>query len=240
MPGLATVADAAPDTGEPKPRTPAQAQASRTNGATSRGPVTEAGRRRSSQNGRRHGLRSRAPVLDAEDGKDLAALRVDLLRRWPVETPVERHWLERLAACHLRQAKLEAIEFLAMDRFLFDTNEPDAGPRLPSLATLLRYRRQIAREMEEAGRNLRGLIDARLRDAGGTDGWEDGEGADDGWNGNAAADDLDTDEPEPEAVRAVLPGLVFPDPRTEPVGWLVPGEARGRAGAAGGGGAGLK
>ncbi|MCB1883895.1 MAG: hypothetical protein KDG89_07855 [Geminicoccaceae bacterium] len=228
MPALAAVVSAAasaPCTNEPRPRTPAQAEASRRNGARSRGPVTDAGRRRSSQNSVRHGLRSRVLVLDAEDARKLAALRADLLRRWPVATPMERHWLERLAACHLRQAKLEAIEFLAMDAFLFDTDEPDAPegkPRLPSLATLLRYRRQIAREMEEAGRNLHRLIDGRLHRMDGTDepdAWEEEEEEDDdadeadGWDGDDA--DAGTDEPAPEAAPS---GPVFPDPRADPVG----------------------
>ncbi|MCB1882809.1 MAG: hypothetical protein KDG89_02260 [Geminicoccaceae bacterium] len=212
MPSLAAlVSNTAPaalatlGTSEPRPRSDAQRQASRTNGARSRGPLSEAGRRRSSQNAVRHGLRSKAPVLGAEDARHLAALRSDLLRRWPVATPMERHWLERLVACHLRQEKLEAIEFLAMDRFLFDTDEPgapQAGQRLPSLATLLRYRRQNARDMEEAGRNLRSLIDGRLHHAGGTDGWEDEDDAD-AWNeGEGGTVDRDddagpcTDEPE--------------------------------------------
>ncbi|MCB1882671.1 MAG: hypothetical protein KDG89_01550 [Geminicoccaceae bacterium] len=223
MPALAAVVSAAPAlcTNEPRPRTPAQAEASRRNGARSRGPVTDAGRRRSSQNSVRHGLRSKAPVLGAEDARHLAALRSDLLRRWPVATPVERHWLERLAACHLRQAKLEAVEFLAMDALLFDADEPDAphgGQRLPSLATLLRYRRQVAREMEEAGRNLHRLIDGRLHRMDGTDepdAWEEEEDDDadeaDGWRGA----DAGTDEPGPEAAPS---GPVFPDPRRDPVG----------------------
>ena len=133
------------------------------------------------------------PVLDAEDRKELAAIRSDLLRRWPVETPVERHWLERLASCHLRQAKLEEIEFLAMDALLFDTDEPEAR-RLPSLATLLRYRRQVGRDMAEAGANLQTLIEARLHGAGGTD-------ESDAWEDDAA----DTNEPEPSHAQAPTP-----------------------------------
>ncbi|MCB1883515.1 MAG: hypothetical protein KDG89_05885 [Geminicoccaceae bacterium] len=142
---------------------------------------------------------------DAEDARELAALRADLLRRRPVETPVERHRLERLAACHLRQEKLEAIEFLAMDAFLFDADEPDAPegkPRLPSLATLLRYRKRIARDLEETGRNLHTLIDGRLCRADDTDdtddtdepdAWEDEAGEEaNGWE----ADEDGTDEPE--------------------------------------------
>ena len=228
MPSLAAVTNPAPApcTNEPEPRSAAQAEASRLNGARSRGPVTEAGRRRSAQNGRRHGLRSKTTVLAAEDARELAAIRSDLRCRWPVETPVERHWLERLASCHLRQAKLEEIEFLAMDALLFDTDEPEAR-RLPSLATLLRYRRQVGRDMAEAGANLQTLIEARLHGAGGTDesdGWEEDEGVGEG----RVADDVDgwdddtdpcADESAPKAAPMSLPGIGLPDPRTDPVGW---------------------
>ena len=41
---------------EPRPRTPAQIEASRRNGARSRGPVTEEGKFRASRNALTHGL----------------------------------------------------------------------------------------------------------------------------------------------------------------------------------------
>ncbi len=145
-----------------RPRTPAQAEASRANGACSRGPTSAEGRRRSALNATRHGLRARAgatPSLSFEDEAKLAGLRSDLARRWPVETAAERHWLDALARCHLRQEKLDALELLVMDALLSGTNEPG----LPALATLLRYRRQVARETGEASANLAALIDARPR-----------------------------------------------------------------------------
>ena len=40
----------------PRPRTPAQIEASRRNGARSRGPVTEEGKARASRNAFKHGL----------------------------------------------------------------------------------------------------------------------------------------------------------------------------------------
>ena len=115
-----------------------------------------------------------------------------------------------------------------MDAFLFDADEPDAPeakPRLPSLATLLRYRRQVAREMEEAGGNLHRLIDGRLGRAGGTDepgaGGEEDEETDEADADGRDDDEADaascTDEPAPEAAGAGLPGPVFPDPRRDSI-----------------------
>ena len=80
-----------------------------------------------------------------------------------------------------------------MDALLFDTDEPEAR-RLPSLATLLRYRRQVGRDMAEAGANLQTLIEARLHGAGGRD-------ESDAWEDDAA----DTNEPEASHAQAPTP-----------------------------------
>src|SRR5215207_7484874 len=60
---------------EPRPRTPAQVDASRRNGARSRGPVTEEGKARASRNALQHGLCAMHHlVLEDEAPDDLAAL----------------------------------------------------------------------------------------------------------------------------------------------------------------------
>ena len=52
----------------------ARAEASRRNGARSRGPVTAAGKARSARNATRHGLRARSVLLADESARDFAGL----------------------------------------------------------------------------------------------------------------------------------------------------------------------
>ena len=64
----------------PQPRTLAQAEASRANGALSRGPTTPAGKARSAQNATRHGLCSaRFALLPDECPEAYALFREGIL-----------------------------------------------------------------------------------------------------------------------------------------------------------------
>jgi hypothetical protein len=78
----------------PADRTPAQIEASRRNGARSRGPDTDAGKARSARNGTRHGLRGGPfALLPSEDPDEFAELHAAVTSDWgprerlrPVET----------------------------------------------------------------------------------------------------------------------------------------------------------
>ena len=91
--------------------TPAQAEASRLNGARSRGPVTPEGKARSALNGTRHGLRgSTFTLLPDEDPAAWAALLAGYLARLRPADEAELACVERLAACDWREARLLRLE----------------------------------------------------------------------------------------------------------------------------------
>ncbi len=149
-----------------KRRTAAQAEASRRNGARSRGPVSEAGKARSSQNARRHGLTSRTVVLATpEDRAAHERLRRAVVERYRPQGALEEHWVARMVAALWRQQRLEIVESRLPEAMI--AGEEAVG--LPGLATLSRYRARIARDLAEARRELEALREerreARLRRA---------------------------------------------------------------------------
>ena len=132
----------------PSHPTSAQSRASRLNGACSKGPASEAGKEKSSKNAVRHGLRADRFELADEEREDAASLRRDLSARLMPADAAERAVLEALVICEIKLARLDQLEMLALDQALM---APDAetGRRLPSLATLDRYRGRLLRERRE-------------------------------------------------------------------------------------------
>ncbi|MCC6362637.1 MAG: hypothetical protein IT165_03885, partial [Bryobacterales bacterium] len=86
-----------PSTGEtttgPTPKKLSRAEASRINGAKSRGPVTPEGKARSSQNALKHGLASRAVVLFNESHEEYDAL---LLEYRTLYKPMDQYEADRV------------------------------------------------------------------------------------------------------------------------------------------------
>src|SRR3954451_21693642 len=79
--------------------TPARSEASRQNGALSRGPATPEGKARSALNGTRHGLRgSTFALLPGEDPAAWAAVLAGSLARFRPADAAELACVERLAA----------------------------------------------------------------------------------------------------------------------------------------------
>src|SRR3954454_3985880 len=140
--------------------TPAQADASRANGARSRGPATPEGKARSALNGTRHGLRGTIfALLPSEDTAAWAAVLDGYLARFRPDDEAELRCVERLAACDWREARLLQLEAEMLFTPPADTSEPD--PRLGWSRTLPRYAAAIRRDRKEALEQLEMLRAAR-------------------------------------------------------------------------------
>src|SRR4051794_7908973 len=138
--------------------TPAQVDASRANGALSRGPITPEGKARSALNGTRHGLRgSTFALLPDEDPAEWAAHLAGYLARFRPADAAELACVERLAACDWREARLLRLETEMLFAGRGDTSE--SAPRLGWSRTLPRYKAAIRRD-RRGGRGAAGGVRA--------------------------------------------------------------------------------
>ncbi|MDX6751908.1 hypothetical protein SH611_19045 [Geminicoccaceae bacterium 1502E] len=137
----------------PATPSPAQSETSRRNGVLSRGPVTPEGKDASARNAVRHGLcgaiESLAPEETAFFEHRLAALSA---QHRPADAG-ETHWVERMAWVMVRERRLDAIEARVTAAALGEGGE-EAAERLPSLATVLRYRARLERDWRQASGEL--------------------------------------------------------------------------------------
>jgi hypothetical protein len=131
--------------------TPAQAQASRANGALSQGPVTPEGKAASSQNALRHGLCSAAVVLPGEDPEEFAQHQAAYVKRFrPLDQP-ERDLVETIAAARWRLKRLMTLEVQ-----LLQTDDLAAA-----LTIITRYEGQLNRTYDRAFKQLEALQNNR-------------------------------------------------------------------------------
>jgi len=96
-------------------RSEKQAEASRRNGAHSRGPVSLEGRLRSSQNAFKHGLHSRLVVLQNEDVGLYNQLREQYMREWQPEGQRETDLVDDIVNSRWRLNRLLSVETANMD-----------------------------------------------------------------------------------------------------------------------------
>jgi hypothetical protein len=96
-------------------RTESQIEASRANGARSRGPVTPEGKRNSSRNSIKHGLLASTIVLKGEIEDRFLEVLNDLIVELQPETAVECSLVEMMAAARWRQLRLWGMEKAGMD-----------------------------------------------------------------------------------------------------------------------------
>jgi hypothetical protein len=104
----------------PGGKTPAMAtlkqiEAARRNGAKSRGPVTAAGKERSSRNALRHGLYSKVVVLSNESPEMYGNLVDDYLAEYDPATRREHDLVLLIANCAWRLNRIMTMETAALD-----------------------------------------------------------------------------------------------------------------------------
>lgn len=161
-------------------RTQRQIEAARKNGARSKGPVTPAGKARSSQNALKSGLYARAICLVTEDHAEFERFRDNLIAELAPATALELDYAEEFIACRWRIRRVRTAEAVSVDLQMQIREEElqKPGPVSDEVLTavgfrdlsdhsrcLANYRRlenSLARQAENALRRLEVLQDARL------------------------------------------------------------------------------
>jgi hypothetical protein len=141
----------------------ARAEASRRNGARSRGPKTPEGRARTSQNALKHGFRAQQHVvLPSEDAAAFEALEAALMEELAPEGALQCVLARRVVAAAWRLERAERLEAELFERHHFPGGNlglalirDGNGPR--SFDTLLRYRGGTLAELWRALRTLKAL-----------------------------------------------------------------------------------
>ncbi|HTS50397.1 MAG TPA: hypothetical protein VMH05_20770 [Bryobacteraceae bacterium] len=107
---------------------PTKSESARINGAKSRGPKTEAGRQRSSQNALKHGLTAQTLVLPTEDPEEFNQLLTAYLDQFQPDGPAELHLVHEMVAAKWRLQRLAIIETQLyveyMERAQEDADDP--------------------------------------------------------------------------------------------------------------------
>jgi hypothetical protein len=145
------------------PLSPARAEASRRNGAMSRGPKTPEGKAHSAQNALKHGLRAQKHVvLPGESATEFAALETALLEELVPEGALQSVLAQRVVAAAWRLSRAERLEVELFAHHL--RGERNLGLALirdgngaRAFDTLLRYRGGTLAELWRALRTLKAL-----------------------------------------------------------------------------------
>ena len=145
-----------------------RAEASRRNGARSRGPRTEDGKARAAQNALKHGLRAqRFVLLGDEDGAEFQAVEEALREELAPEGALQSLLLTRIALAAWRMFRADRMEVELLDRHVtLDPRERASSPGVALIRdghgprafdTLLRYRGAVQAEFWRALRALYAL-----------------------------------------------------------------------------------
>jgi hypothetical protein len=150
---------------------PAHSEAARRNGASSNGPVTDAGKLRSSQNAAKHHLFAATTLLSPEDRLQFDELTGAFLGEFEPETPTESRFVREMIDSEWRLQRVRAhaasIQETRMRKIAERPTLDDAAEAFhqlaaegPTLALLARYETQFRRQFDKS---LQMLLDLRLR-----------------------------------------------------------------------------
>ena len=159
----------------PAARTPAQIEASRRNGARSRGPVTEEGKARASRNALKHGLTAMHHlVLEDEAPSELEEMTARLMAEVEPMSEIEARLARRLAIAFWKGERAEKIEVALFDAapkkrppqhgFEWETADPLTTFDLKRFNAVRGYQAQQGREISRCLKELRALRRDALAD----------------------------------------------------------------------------
>jgi hypothetical protein len=134
-------------------RSEAQKQASRENGKLSRGPVTPAGKRRSSQNALRHGLCAKVIVLDNERKGNYLEILSEFSDRFKPQDSFDKSLVEDMAASHWRMRRAMAVQTNIVNESMPAAASGDAKP----------FTAQMNRTSASLKRDNRTSVDSAVR-----------------------------------------------------------------------------
>jgi hypothetical protein len=141
----------------------ARAEASRRNGAKSRGPKTPEGKARAAQNALKHGLRAQKHVvLPDEDAAGFRALEAAMVAELAPVGALQGVLARRIAIAAWRLARADRIEVELFEQRRWDNGSVGValirdGNGTRSFETLLRYRSAVMAEFWRALRTLKAL-----------------------------------------------------------------------------------
>ncbi|MCU1259968.1 MAG: hypothetical protein JWO80_2853, partial [Bryobacterales bacterium] len=137
--------------------TAAQIDANRTNSEASTGPITEAGKSRSSQNALRHGLACGRLIIEGENPEELKKLRSDLRQEHRPSGLTEDLLVEKMAVALWFSRRAKIYQSAAFDA------APEGVPVPEKLAVLLRFQTTNDRAFYKALQTLRDLQKERRK-----------------------------------------------------------------------------
>jgi hypothetical protein len=108
-------------------RSEKQIQASKANGARSRGPITAEGKRKSSRNSIRHGLLAQAVVLEVESAGRFQELLAAFMDEYQPRTESQISLVETMAVARWRQFRVWRAQKTALGRAMVDRSIVDHG-----------------------------------------------------------------------------------------------------------------